>query len=297
MTLIDVGSRYWRYVAEPSARAAPVIVAVAVVVALSVGWLQSDEEYLTPESGLGYWLGIVGGAMMLLLLFYSFRKRRASQRGFGTIPTWFRIHMMLGVTGPVLIAFHSNFRLGALNSNVALFAMLSVAISGVIGRYIYGRIHMGLYGRKAVARDILADLAALREEFKGKNDVSASIFDELDEFGRRIIERPATGAVESLFVVAEQATRSMSMRLRLREEMQCLAEKEGNAKEWSWWRRRRRASELTTVMNGYFNAVLKAAELRFYERLFAQWHVLHLPLFFLMIMAAFIHVWAVHKYQ
>jgi cell division protein FtsL len=37
-------------------------------------------------------------------------------------------------------------------------------------------------------------------------------------------------------------------------------------------------------------------ELRFFERLFSLWHVLHLPLFFLMVMAALVHVWATHRY-
>jgi uncharacterized membrane protein YidH (DUF202 family) len=69
---------------------------------------------------------------------YYVRKRV----GFGpkaarTIPAWFRLHVILGVAGPVLILFHCNFRLGALNSNVALFSMGAVVASGVIGRYLY----------------------------------------------------------------------------------------------------------------------------------------------------------------
>ena len=43
---------------------------------------------------------------------------------------WFRLHMLLGIAGPVLIIFHSNFKLGALNSNVAFITMLVVATSG-----------------------------------------------------------------------------------------------------------------------------------------------------------------------
>ncbi len=295
MTSIDVGSQYRRYVGQTT-RVAPAVVAVVVFVTLFVGWIQSEEEYLTPESGLGYWLGIIGSLMMLTLLFYSYRKRQGAMRGLGSVPTWFRIHMFLGVTGPVLVVFHSNFRLGALNSNVAFFTMLTVATSGVIGRYIYGRIHMGLYGRKAVAQEILADLAALRQEFGEKNSIADPVFDELDDFGRRIIERPASSALESLRFGGEQAIKSRLMRARLHKEMRLLAEIEGNVKEWSWWQRRRRAAELTRVMDVYFNAVLKAAELRFYERLFSQWHVLHLPLFFLMVMVVLIHVWAAHKY-
>ena len=56
--------------------------------------------------------------------------------------------MVLGLAGPLCILYHSNFHLGATNSNVALISMLTVAGSGVIGRYIYSRIHHGVYGSK-----------------------------------------------------------------------------------------------------------------------------------------------------
>jgi hypothetical protein len=43
-------------------------------------------------------------------------------------------------------------------------------------------------------------------------------------------------------------------------------------------------------------AVKKAAALAFYERLFRLWHVLHVPLFFLLVIAAIIHVFAAHYF-
>ncbi len=291
-----VSSRYWPYVTRPIARTTPVAVAVLVFVAILIGWLQSDEEYVVPENGLGYWLGIAGSVAMLALLTYSYRKRNKSKRVIGSVPTWFRVHMFLGVLGPVLIMFHSNFRLGALNSNVALFAMLMVATSGVIGRYIYGKIHMGLYGRKAEAQEILVDIESLRREFGQKTHIADPIFDELDAFGRQIIERPTSNAIESLWFGGVQVVRARFLHARLRDQMRRLVENEGRTQGWSWWQRRRRFSELDEVVTIYFNALLKAAELRFYERLFNLWHLLHLPLFFLMVMAALVHVWAAHRY-
>src|SRR5581483_5933354 len=66
-----------------------------------------------------------------------------------------RLHITLGVVGPLLVLFHTGFHLGATNSNVALVCMLVVAGSGVVGRYLYTRIHSNLHGTRA-------DLAALR---------------------------------------------------------------------------------------------------------------------------------------
>src|SRR5208337_2624782 len=119
----------------------------------------------------------------------------------------------------------------------------------------------------------------------------------LDAFGRQTIERPASNVVESLWVGGVQAVRSRLKLFRLHREIHRLAEIEGRAKGWTWGQKRRRAAELIEMVTVYFNAIRKAAELRFYERLFNLWHLLHLPLFFLMVMAALVHVWAVHKYQ
>src|SRR3974377_7409 len=115
----------------------PVVWAIVTGLILALGYHAHLERYITPQRGLGYWLGITGGSMMLLLLLYSARKRVRWLSWMGSIPLWFDIHMTLGVVGPVLVLFHSNFRLGATNSNVALVCMIVVACSGVGGRYIY----------------------------------------------------------------------------------------------------------------------------------------------------------------
>jgi len=40
----------------------------------------------------------------------------------------------------------------------------------------------------------------------------------------------------------------------------------------------------------------RALEFEAYERLFSLWHVLHLPLFFMLVIAGVVHVIAVHVY-
>ena len=55
-------------------------------------------------------------------------------------------------------------------------------------------------------------------------------------------------------------------------------------------------SALRNLLKQYFAAVNKTAAFVFYERLFALWHVLHLPLFAILVFAAIIHVLAVHLY-
>ena len=116
---------------------------------------QAANETFTPKDGAGYWIGIAGGTILLLQLAYPLRKRARFMRRMGSAPLWFRAHMIMGIIGPLLILYHSNYSLGAPNSNVALTAMLGVAASGIIGRYFYGKVHNGLYGAHSNLQDLL----------------------------------------------------------------------------------------------------------------------------------------------
>lgn len=284
-----------RHVTDSVARVFPAFVATAVTTLLVVGWLQRDEDYLSPDSGTGYWLGIYGASAMLLLLAYSLRKRVRARR-VGSIRFWFRTHMMLGITGPVLILYHANFQLGALNSNVALFTMLTVAMSGIVGKYIYGKIHMGLYGRRAKAKEILAEAEELKKTLGEESKAAVFVSEELKSFSDRLNRSIPTTALGSLMAGATLAVQARAMRRRLISDARRQIRLEGKAQGWSRRERRLRAERIAVVVRAYSAAVLKAAELAFYERVFALWHVLHLPLFFLMLMAATVHVWAVHHY-
>ena len=112
-------SAFSHYFAKPLLGLGPLLFAAAVIASLSTGWVMREEEYLSAKSGVGYWLGIVGSVLMLILLLFPLRKRYRFLRGLGRVPSWFRSHMLLGVIGPTLIIFHANFRVGSLNSSVA----------------------------------------------------------------------------------------------------------------------------------------------------------------------------------
>jgi hypothetical protein len=46
----------------------------------------------------------------------------------------------------------------------------------------------------------------------------------------------------------------------------------------------------------HLRRVRRVAELGSYERMFSVWHVFHLPFFYMLVVAALIHVLAVHMY-
>ncbi len=269
----------------------------SVVVAALIGWGTHAhlERYVTPKSGLGYWLGIAGGSMLLLLLVYSARKRAEWLRWLGSIPVWFDIHMALGVVGPVLVLFHANFSLGATNSNVALICMLVVAGSGVVGRYIYTRLHARMDGHE----DTLEQLKAVGERLRSQTTSISflpGLLDAIDRVETRLVEPPkGTGRrFLSLFTGGiRAAVARWLVRRAIRKAVESAIQSESAVVA-------RHAERIAAVARRYAYRRLEAgrrvAEYQAYARLFSLWHVLHIPLFFMLLTSGIVHVIAVNVY-
>jgi hypothetical protein len=233
--------------------------------------------------------------MMVPLLIYSARKRVSWLGWMGGIPAWFEFHMVLGIVGPILVLFHSNFSLGATNSNVALFSMLLVAGSGVIGRYFYTRLHARLDGHE----DTLEQLKAVGDRLRSQTTSIAflpGLLDAIDGVEKRLIERPKsfagrclhlfTGGIRAAvarFLVRREINRAV--RYAARRESVLIA---------------RHAHRLAAVARNYADRRLEAgrrmAEYQMYAKLFSLWHVLHIPLFFMLLIAGVVHIVAVNVY-
>jgi hypothetical protein len=261
-----------------------------VCLALVEGWQMRSEHIINAERGVGYILGIAGGSMMLLLLMYPLRKRFKALRVLGAVKHWFRLHMILGILGPSLILFHANFGLGALNSNVALACMLIVASSGLLGRYFYTRIHHGLYGSQATVQELQQESAWSLAELK----VHLSFYPEFQQ-ALKNYEAAAIKAGKGLFSFIKIPLLDLKSHfsyLRLWRQCRKAIRKEVTDAGLQLVLLRQVQQNLRT----YFIAMRKMAEFGFYTRLFSLWHVLHLPLFVMMLITGVIHVIYVHMY-
>lgn len=268
------------------------LVAAAV---LAYGWAISDERHLTAESGLGYALGIAGSLMMLALLAYPLRKRFRFMRSAGRVSFWFHAHMALGVIGPTLVLLHANFRLGSLNSSVALVCMLIVAFSGYVGRYLYRQVHVGLSRRKAWVEDTLEQATAFKERFRLSIMQDETIRTVMKEHEHRLLQ-PYPGLRKGLVNLAVAGTRTWFVRRRLKRHVHRLIEAHATIHLWRKRDTRRILARADELIDGYLAAVARASRFAVYERLFALWHLLHMPLFALLLIAALAHVLAVHLY-
>lgn len=255
------------------------LAAAACLSLVAWGWNVRGETYLKADTGPGYALGIAGTAMMLTLLLYSLRKRLAFMRSWGQIRVWFSIHMLLGILGPVAILFHANFRLGSLNSNVALACVLAVASSGIVGRFIHPKVHHGLFGRRVTLSELRIDV----EKQRGP-------------LGEVIAACPALGRELARF---EADTLGPGSRARSPWRLVLLGGKTRRARRRSLRalkRSRLASAPRARAVRAYLDAIRRAAQFTAYARLLSLWHAFHLPLCALLFAAAIVHVIAVHMY-
>lgn len=265
-----------------------------ITLLLILGWLTRHESYLSAESGLGYYFGIIGGSLMLLLALYSFRKKFRFMRNWGPIRYWFSSHMLMGVSGPVLILFHANFSLGSTNSTLALLAMLIVAGSGLIGRYFYKKIHFGLYGRHASLTE-LKEMVKLNKGRIGTNlKLTSKSVNRLSRFEKNSLKD--TGILLSILRLPIVTLSSHLVYFSVGRELNLILKryKAKNAIDSDTYRKSRKMAR--KQLKVYISSISQLSGFTAYVKLFSIWHHLHLPLFIILILTGIVHVIVVHVY-
>ena len=268
----------------------------AIVLTLMAVWVyfKASEHQLDykPGVGFGYYLGLVGGVMMLLMLLYPVRKHLQFTRSWGPLRYWFMLHMIFGIGGPVLILFHTTFHVRSLNAGVALYSMLLVAASGIIGRFIYKRIHHGLYGRKSNLDELQQAVDVNQNKVSKVNAVlmeATGIDEKLIKFRMTAVDKkqgPPVRAWRFLTLGLQRYYLAKQCRTELRRAVTHLA------KTQAWNRQEQEQHYLEVVQDAdeYLRAVQQAAQFSSYERLFRLWHVLHSPFVWLLGVSGIVHV-------
>jgi hypothetical protein len=234
------------------------------------------HDTLRPSGFVGHGIGIVGSAMMLLLLLYSMRKRARFMQNKGNIRYWLNYHIWLGVTGPTLVLFHTAFKFGGIVS-ISFWSMMAVAFSGVLGRYIYLQIPRSLSGHELSALD-------------------------LEELDRDLMRQ-----LEDIHGVDEDVLNSIQQL----SAMQDMVASSGFSSVWSWMThdlgsssRLRHVHVLlhrAGMSRGDVHRVIKLARqkaklrrriefLAQTQKLLHHWHIFHRPFAFVMLAIMFVHV-------
>lgn len=264
-----------------------ILLVLGLAVAALAGWVlwQGWGYYLTsltdrphhpgfrtfrPAGQVGHGVGILGSAMILLLLLYSLRKRARWLRRLGDLRIWLRYHIFLGVAGPVLITLHTSGKIGGLVS-ISYWSMAAVALSGVFGRYLYQQIPRNVLGETLSSSEIELRNEEILVELAGAHRLDQRGLDALENLALEPLE--GRSAPTGLLVLPWH-------NVRLARRLHTWALGVGLGED-------RRALELAKVW------VLQARRLHLFHTirdLFHYWHVFHKPFAVIMIVVMLIHV-------
>jgi hypothetical protein len=134
--------------------------------------LSPKHALLRPSGAIGIKLGMVGVGMFLVIYFYYFRKRWGWLASIGKTKHWLDFHIVLGITAPIVIAFHASFKFRGI-AGMAFWIMVAVAMSGVVGRYLYAQIPRHLNAAEYSWQELQDDQLALTHQMAAQKMFTA----------------------------------------------------------------------------------------------------------------------------
>ncbi len=144
------GERIHKLLLRAGYLAAGVLALATLIYGSNYYWLSAAQRalspkhaYLKPSGTIGLRLGMLGFLMFLLIYLYPLRKKWAWLGRQGSSRHWLNFHVLLGLSAPIVITFHSSFKFSGV-AGVAYWLMMIVSLSGIIGRYIYAQIPRSL---------------------------------------------------------------------------------------------------------------------------------------------------------
>jgi hypothetical protein len=129
----------------------------------------SDKhDLLKPSGSIGIKLGVLGTVLFFIIFLYALRKVIPWLGRFGTARHWMDFHVIAGITAPVIIAYHASFKFQGI-AGFAFWIMVAVALSGVVGRYLYSKIPRSLNAAELSLNELQLSEKELSEALLGQS--------------------------------------------------------------------------------------------------------------------------------
>lgn len=247
------------------------------------GYAVDLQVHYKPSRSIWHKIGWIGSFMMCLLMLYSVRKRVHRFHNLGPLKYWLRIHIFLGLTGPLLVFYHTTFKFKGIVAT-SFWSMVITVCFGILGRYIYSKIPHSISGADLKVNDIDKMVEGLDKEL-GK-------YMEKQRVERMISILTSAGEDEELpplkallFYVKYDLTSFLRMR-KLKRSLK---------KEY----------KITGTLRKKIIALFKKKStlnrrrklLKTSQMLLNYWHVVHIPLAILMFTIMFIHIAAYYLFR
>jgi hypothetical protein len=95
-----------------------------------------EGRELRAAGTLGHGYGIVGTVLILTNLLYLVR-RRFARFAVGSLKRWLDVHVIAGLVGALLVAFHSTFELRTRIAATTAASLAVLVATGIVGLYLY----------------------------------------------------------------------------------------------------------------------------------------------------------------
>lgn len=248
-----------------------------------------SDKYLLlkPGGSIGLKLGIFGTVLFFIIFLYAFRRLIPWLGRIGTARQWMDFHVIAGITAPIIIAFHASFKFQGI-AGVAFWIMLAVALSGVIGRYLYAQIPRSLSAAELTLTELRAGERELSDALLSQSVYSA-------ERVNRALHVPAAEHIRKIGVLhAVVAMVSLDISLPFRLAALRRASLSFGAKIFT-------IGGLLSSGNADVEQVVRLVKqkaslskrvvfLGQTQRVFHLWHVIHRPFSYAFVVLAVIHI-------
>jgi len=237
--------------------------------------LREDYETMKASGNYSHGLGIIGASLIVVgVSTYSTRKRMRALWSLGKISRWLEFHITLCLLGPILIVFHTTFKAGGVAA-ISLWTMLSVAASGIIGRFLYVQIPRNIQGTELTTAQISGELERLGNILASTN-LGMQLVKSIDgEF--EALQKP-----ETLWQALTSFMGLYLLRRRVRRQLHRVI----SASRVS----RTEARQLNRIAATRATLIQKTVVLNQVEKLFYYWHAVHLPFTVIMFLTLAAHV-------
>lgn len=140
---------------------------------------------LRPSGIVGQGFGVAGLILFAAMWLYPLRKLLRHRVQIGPLGSWLRVHVVIGIALPLLVAVHAGWRFQGL-IGLGYAAMCLVCLSGFVGRYLYVRIPRSRSGVAYTRDEVTAQRRALVTE------IAAALREDPLEIERTLVRSDGT---------------------------------------------------------------------------------------------------------
>ena len=245
------------------------------------------HHILRPSGAIGLNLGFLGAGIFFIIFLYPLRKRWQWLARQGNSRHWLDIHVLLGLSAPFIIAFHSSFKFHGF-AGIAFWIMLAVSISGVVGRYLYAQIPRSLNTAELSLREAQDLRERLASQLTSQHALPLADWQSLMRLPtpERVEKLPMVAALVYMMILdLIRPMRAASMRRRRLTPPEILASLGGFLPT--------RHADLERAISLARQEAALAKRILFLSRsrqVFHLWHVVHKPFSYSFALLALIHI-------